>query len=99
MALSDSGRYRRPIPITWDKKLPRIGVNVHASGAGHYRCDDPRPRFSTRFAHSTNGGAMSNILDLQNLPTDVSRCEDGGEWGTTASLDTCTRYRMDGFAG
>lgn len=42
---------------------------------------------------------MPNILDLQNLPTDpMLDRNDGGEWGTTGSLEVCVKYHMDGFA-
>jgi hypothetical protein len=42
---------------------------------------------------------MPNVLDLQNLATDVAwDRNDGGEGGTTCSVNSCSIYHMDGFA-
>lgn len=41
---------------------------------------------------------MPNVLDLQNLATDMAwDRNDGGEWGTTCSTGSCSIYHMDGF--
>lgn len=42
---------------------------------------------------------MANVLDLQNLAIDQAwHQNDGGEGGTTCSVNCCSIYHMDGFA-
>jgi hypothetical protein len=42
---------------------------------------------------------MPNVLDLQNLETDLAwdRNDGGFGWGTSCSTGSCSIYHMDGF--
>jgi hypothetical protein len=43
---------------------------------------------------------MTNVLDLQSLAIDIVwDRRGGGEGATSCSVNSCSIYRMDGFAG